>query len=120
MTMSYDGALVMPSSYAVMDTEEMTYVGGGFEISKTWYGYSGYFNASECADISALLTAGSGIATIGGAIAGFLSCGAGALIGGALAGEAAYNAALFQIGANHRGIGFKTLGRVKTVFYVRW
>ena len=26
MEMCYDGALVMPSSYAVMDEEEMTYV----------------------------------------------------------------------------------------------
>ena len=34
MEMCYDGALVMPSSYAVMDAEEMTYVeGGGVYIS---------------------------------------------------------------------------------------
>ena len=30
MDMCYEGALVMPSSYAVMDEEEMTYVEGGF------------------------------------------------------------------------------------------
>ena len=29
MEMCYDGALVMPSSYAVMDNDEMTYVEGG-------------------------------------------------------------------------------------------
>ena len=29
MEMNYDGMLVMPSSYAVMDEEEMTYVAGG-------------------------------------------------------------------------------------------
>lgn len=29
MEMCYDGALVMPNSYAVMDEEEMTYVEGG-------------------------------------------------------------------------------------------
>lgn len=29
MEMCYDGALVMPSSYAVMDSKEMTYVEGG-------------------------------------------------------------------------------------------
>ena len=29
MEMCYDGALVMPSSYAVMSEEEMTYVEGG-------------------------------------------------------------------------------------------
>lgn len=33
--MCYDGTLVMPSSYAVMDEEEMTYVGGGFKVTIT-------------------------------------------------------------------------------------
>ena len=35
MTMTYDGALVMPSSYAVMNEEEMTYTEGGKFISKS-------------------------------------------------------------------------------------
>lgn len=35
MEMCYDGALVMPSNYAVMDEKEMTYVEGGKK-----YGYS--------------------------------------------------------------------------------
>lgn len=34
MEMCYDGALVMPSSYAVMDEEEMYYVEGGKYLSK--------------------------------------------------------------------------------------
>ena len=34
MEVCYDGALVMPSSYAVMDAEEMTYVEGGRYISR--------------------------------------------------------------------------------------
>ena len=33
MDMCYDGALVLPSSYAVMDEEEMTYLEGGKEIA---------------------------------------------------------------------------------------
>ncbi len=33
MEMCYDGALVMPSSYAVMSEDEMTYVEGGLYIS---------------------------------------------------------------------------------------
>ena len=32
MEMCYEGALVMPSSYAVMNEEEMTYVEGGNTI----------------------------------------------------------------------------------------
>ncbi|MEE1258295.1 MAG: hypothetical protein UHN47_17595 [Lachnospiraceae bacterium] len=32
MVMTYDGALVMPSSYAVMEQEEMTYVEGGIAV----------------------------------------------------------------------------------------
>ena len=35
MEMCYDGTLVMPGSYAVMDEEEMTYVEGGIKFSKT-------------------------------------------------------------------------------------
>ena len=35
MVMAYDGALVMPSSYAVMEQEEMTYVEGGAEKTMT-------------------------------------------------------------------------------------
>lgn len=35
MEMCYDGALVMPSRYAVMDSEEMIYVEGGIRVS-TW------------------------------------------------------------------------------------
>ena len=38
MVMAYDGALVMPSSYAVMEQEEMTYVEGGGTPSVQWYG----------------------------------------------------------------------------------
>ena len=34
MEMYYDGALVMPKNYAVVDAEEMEYVDGGFYISK--------------------------------------------------------------------------------------
>lgn len=45
MDMCYDGALVMPSSYAVMDEEEMTYVeGGGARIAVT----SGMLNKTTC------------------------------------------------------------------------
>lgn len=35
MVMTYDGALVMPSSYAVMEQEEMTYVEGGGTVRVT-------------------------------------------------------------------------------------
>ena len=34
MEKCYDGALVMPSNYAVMDEEEMTYVEGGFYLKQ--------------------------------------------------------------------------------------
>ena len=39
MEMCYDGALVMPNNYAVVNEEEMTYVEGGFSISSKWYGF---------------------------------------------------------------------------------
>ena len=36
MDMSYDGTLVLPSSYAVMDEEEMSYVEGGWIGAPNW------------------------------------------------------------------------------------
>lgn len=55
MEMCYDGALVMPSSYAVMDEEEMTYVEGGGTITVT-------IKASTIKWI---------VATLGGAVTGY-------------------------------------------------
>lgn len=47
MEMCYDGALVMPSSYAVMDAEDMIYVeGGGFQelaIELLWHACKSIF-----------------------------------------------------------------------------
>ena len=37
MEMTYGGALVMPSSYAMMDEEEMTYLEGGLSLGYKWY-----------------------------------------------------------------------------------
>lgn len=36
MEMCYDGALVMPGSYAVMDEEEMMYVDGGLAVKRSY------------------------------------------------------------------------------------
>ncbi len=42
MDMCYDGALVLPSSYAVMNEEEMTYTeGGGWSVKTLWYNIVG-------------------------------------------------------------------------------
>ena len=51
MEMCYDGALVMPSSYAVMDEEEMTYVEGGF-----------YINSNKCATMATYISMLTGVA----------------------------------------------------------
>lgn len=75
--MTYDGALVMPSSYAVMEQEEMTYLEGGY-----WYQQNfsqkanvAYKNMMDSANASWALAAG-GIAG-GTALAGPL----GAIVG---------------------------------------
>lgn len=41
MDMSYDGTLVLPSSYAVMDEEEMSYVEGGWIGALNFPSYKG-------------------------------------------------------------------------------
>jgi membrane protein YqaA with SNARE-associated domain len=38
MELCYEGGLVMPSSYAIMDEEEMNYVEGGFYVSNATLG----------------------------------------------------------------------------------
>ena len=60
MEMCYDGALVMPSSYAVMNEEEMSYVEGGFSVSKSVFSY--IVNAAVMAGCVAL---GGGISVAG-------------------------------------------------------
>lgn len=60
MEMCYDGALVMPSSFAVMDEEEMTYVEGGkkkYRLSVTPF--------VMAIDISIALLGGYNISAIG-------------------------------------------------------
>lgn len=59
MEMCYDGALVMPSSYAVMSEDEMMYVDGGISIK---------VNSTTCNRIAALLCVGAGACVVAGAI----------------------------------------------------
>ena len=50
MEMCYDGALVMPKNFAVVNEEEMTYVDGGY-----------YLNADKCNKIAAVACAIGGV-----------------------------------------------------------
>ncbi len=70
MEMCYAGAIAMPSSYVVMNEEEMTYTEGGYEdvIEKKVFGVTTgimIFNPQECSHMSALLAGG---ASVSGAI----------------------------------------------------
>ena len=78
MEMCYDGTLVMPSIYAVMDEEEMTYVEGGWCIENKLWGYNIYLTHKE----RKLLSAGQ---TIAGIASGLASFGVGTAILGAFA-----------------------------------
>lgn len=78
MEICYDGTLVMPSSYAVMDEEEMTYVEGGWCIENKLWGYNIYLTHKE----RQLLSAGQ---TIAGIASGLASFGVGTAILGAFA-----------------------------------
>lgn len=63
MEMCYDGALVMPSSYAVMDEDEMTYVEGGKEYKYKKGDATGY---KDCYQSAATLAYVAGISWIMG------------------------------------------------------
>lgn len=51
MDMCYDGALVMPSNYAVMNEDEMTYVdGGAWSVKRLWnnlVGLAGHYSLAK-------------------------------------------------------------------------
>ena len=81
MDMCYEGALVMPSNYAVMDEEEMTYVEGGAKKLVASY------TAEQCNRMAAvaciaggIVTAVAGVAMVVSAVATMLTCGATAAI----------------------------------------
>ena len=73
MEMCYDGALVMPSSYAVMNEEEMTYVEGGGTItvkfSKDFIRDSvTAITSAVCTIIGSVIGTAVGSSVVGGAI----------------------------------------------------
>lgn len=79
MTMCYaEGALVMPSNYAVMSEEEMMYMESGWCIENKIWGYNIYLTHKE----RQKLTSGQ---TVAGLAAGLASMGAGAAIVAAVA-----------------------------------
>ena len=81
MEMCYNGALVMPSSYAVMCEDEMTYVEGGATVKQDKifpFVYNVYFSNKECkkiSDASTPITLISGmLGKYGPALAAVIGC----------------------------------------------
>ena len=75
MDMCYDGALVLPSSYAVMDEEEMTYTEGGG--SRTYRGNQGWAAAVALTSAGLFLSGmgkAVGVTIIRGCIGGGPNC----------------------------------------------
>lgn len=64
MEMCYDGTLVMPSNYVVMDEGEMTYVDGGWSGTVLKNNLIGLYNSSKNARV-ALLAGGLSLGAIG-------------------------------------------------------
>lgn len=60
MDMCYDGTLVMPKNYVLMNEEEMTYLEGGE--------YLGTMSSANCNIIAALCSIGAAALTVGGAV----------------------------------------------------
>ena len=105
MDMCYDGALVLPSSYAVMNEEEMTYMEGGIRVSKYSSGklfdtYRVHFTASECSKIALAYGVISGVASIIGALTGPI----GAIAGGVTVGACGIAAAVWSYAASKGGL----------------
>lgn len=81
MEMCYNGTLVMPTNYVVINDNEMQYIDGG--VSSTWNTTAGkaesYYNAMYWVFVGLACTYVGSFAVLGGLIGG----GVGALIGGA-------------------------------------
>ena len=60
MEMCYNGALVMPSNYAVVTDNEMEYVEGGLSVKVKWYGIQIRYTSRDLQGMSYALAAGSG------------------------------------------------------------
>lgn len=91
MEMCYDGALVMPSSYAVMGEDEMTYVEGGGTVKVI---------ASK-ATVRTICQNGAGL--IGAAIGAMFGGGAGAIISAGF-GSIVYNYIIDICGVKYKAI----------------
>lgn len=104
MEMCYDGALVMPSHYAVMDEDEMMYVEGGISYSKTSTGYKIILSAKNCGDLAALAAGGSISSGTVSAVLGLSGVGIpGAIVCAVLGGVAGVGSAYMSLCSNHRG-----------------
>jgi hypothetical protein len=64
MEMCYDGALVMPSSYAVMNEEEMSYVEGGFVCKSSTFAKAIDISVTVILAVAGIWSAGSLIGEI--------------------------------------------------------
>ena len=62
MEMCYDGALVMPSNYVVMNDEEMCYLEGGIKASVKLWGVTIKFSGRDAEGLAWALATGSGAA----------------------------------------------------------
>lgn len=119
MGMNYDGALVMPSSYVLMDEEEMTYTEGGKTTS-----YTGKLSAiktrlntvktASLAGLGGSALIGLGVGSTGAIIAGAV---AGALTGNWFSNVSSIcNGALAKVKTLINKYGKSKIGKMKTVW----
>lgn len=105
MDMCYDGALVLPSSYAVMNEEEMTYMEGGISVSRYSSGklfdiYRVHFTAGDCSKIALAYEVASGVAALIGVLTGTI----GKIAGGVTAATCGIVAAVWNYAASKGGL----------------
>ncbi len=80
MEMCYDGALVMPSSYAVMDEDEMMYVEGG--ATNSIYGTAKYLAKQAAANMVGWISLAGGYTyAAAAAVASAVGVGVGVIAG---------------------------------------
>ena len=100
MELCYDGALVMPSRYAVMDEKEMMYVEGGYTVTRN---ITGIYLRLTGKETSQFLSDASWAAVSICAATGLAGAAAAAVVGGIIG---VYGFTISRMNSNNSGVTF--------------
>lgn len=101
MEMCYDGTLVMPTKYILINNEEMLYLDGGVKPKAHWWGISIKLSGKETAQfLGDAGWAASALTSLVGLAGGVASIAVGTILG-------TYGFVISRMNSNNSGVTFK-------------